>query len=48
MSAEPCGVERPRHFEYPWAELELTATKGKVRVEASDDVDLVGETIHLN
>jgi hypothetical protein len=30
------------------AELELTATKGKVRVEASDDVDLVGETIHLN
>jgi uncharacterized protein (DUF2345 family) len=30
------------------AELELTATKGKVRVEASDDIDLVGETIHLN
>lgn len=30
------------------AELELSAVKGKVRIEASDDVDVVGETIHLN
>jgi hypothetical protein len=30
------------------AELELSAVKGKVRIEASDDVDVIGETIHLN
>jgi hypothetical protein len=30
------------------AELELKASNGQVRIEASDDVNLVGELIHLN
>jgi hypothetical protein len=30
------------------SELELKALKGEVRIQASDDVNLVGETIHLN
>lgn len=30
------------------AEIELTAVKGKVQIQASDDVNVVGETIHLN
>jgi hypothetical protein len=29
-------------------ELELKAVKGQVRIEASDDVNLVGEVVHLN
>jgi hypothetical protein len=30
------------------AELEFKASKGQVRIEASDDVNLIGELIHLN
>jgi len=30
------------------AELELCAVKGKVRIEATDDVEVVGEVINLN
>jgi len=30
------------------AELELKAVKGEVRIQASDDVNVVGEVIHLN
>jgi hypothetical protein len=30
------------------AEIELKASKGQVRIEASDDVNLIGELIHLN
>jgi hypothetical protein len=30
------------------AELELKAVKGEVRIQASDDVNVVGEAIHLN
>jgi hypothetical protein len=29
-------------------ELELKASKGQVRIEATDDINLVGEVIHLN
>jgi hypothetical protein len=30
------------------AELELKATKGAVRIQASDDVNVIGEVVHLN
>jgi hypothetical protein len=30
------------------AELELKANKGQVRIEATDDINIVGEVIHLN
>jgi hypothetical protein len=30
------------------AEIELKAVKGEVRIQASDDVNVVGEAIHLN
>jgi len=30
------------------AELELRAVKGEVRIQASDDVNVIGEVIHLN
>jgi hypothetical protein len=41
-------VELPGKLRIAAGEIELCARKGAVRIDASDDVEIVGEAIHLN